>query len=149
MPGYKTGHLERDTLGVSSKETERVELARAADVCLRELVGIGSAAVLKFILVLFVIIIQRPQVSVARHFQNRTLLDADVCQLFNSCFNCPALWLEKVFHDSSSGVSLMIDFIMWLFLLTPIGCRLYQTSPRRGKVDRLCIVREDDAKGTR
>ena len=43
LPGYKTGLLERDTLGVSSKETERVELARAADVCLRELVGIGSA----------------------------------------------------------------------------------------------------------
>ena len=109
---------------------------------------LSEIAVLKFILLLFVRIIQRLQVSVARYFQNRTSLDAGGCQLFNSCFNFPALWLGKVFEDSSS-VSLMIDFIIWLFLLTPIGYRLYQTSPRRGKVDRLCRVRQDDAKGTR
>ena len=54
---------------------------------------------------------------------------------------------------SSSDVSLMIGFIIWLVLLTLIGCRLYKLakldlSRKRGKVDRLCVVWEDDGKGT-
>lgn len=155
VPGYKTGHLERDTLGVSA----------AKKLNGLNLLGLPMFVYESWLALEALLIVWDSCLEVhscpLRHnhpetasfggpllFQNRTSLDAGGCQLFKMLFYFLALWLKKVFDDSSRGVSLMIDFIIWLFLLTPIGCRLYQTSPRRGKVDRLCKVREDDAKGT-
>ena len=77
---------------------------------------LSEIAVLKFILLLFVIIIQRLQVSVARYFQNRTSLDAGGCQLFNSCFSgavvgksLPRLFKRRIFDDRLHHLAVFVN----------------------------------------
>ena len=64
------------------------------------------------------------------------------------------LGLEKAIDDTASDVALMIDLLYSCFWLLPsVAFRTEDEKmdfflPTRDKVDRLCIVREDDTKGS-